>query len=59
MMGMFDEIRDEGMKNVAILGAIIAFVGFWLLYSVSIYLVMFVLILVAGGFVWWKAASKR
>ena len=49
-MGMFDEFKQDAAKSGALLGGILAFVLFYLLWSISIWLVVLVAGVAAGAF---------
>jgi len=57
-MGMFDEMQDEFMKMIALLGVIAAFVFMFFAISVSIWLVAIPVILIAGGIFFWQKRDK-
>ena len=53
-MGMLDEIKSEAMQSGAILGGILAFVVLFFMWSISIWLIVFVVVLVGGGMIVWQ-----
>jgi hypothetical protein len=58
MMGIFDEIKGDAVKSAAMLGGVLAFVAVIWLISISIWLLIAAIVLVAGGFLTFKYYKK-
>ena len=53
-MGVMDELKSEGGKSAAMLGMILGFVALWFLWSVSIWLLVLVVAIGGGAFLFFK-----
>jgi len=55
-MGAFDDIKSDGMRTLALIGGILAFVALFYVWSTGgTWLVIVLLVVVAGAFLFYKA----
>jgi len=50
-MGLFDELKSDGLKSAGMLGGVLGFVFLFWLWSIGTWAIMLVAILAAGIFV--------
>lgn len=57
IMGALDEIGQDFMNTLLAIAALVGGVGVFLLFSISIWLLVLAIVVIGGGFLFWKMRS--
>lgn len=57
-MGLADELKGDFLQMVALIGVLVGFVVLFALFSISIWLVVGLLVVAAGGYMLYGALRK-